>query len=326
MFVRNPNDVWIYTLILASSALLSNLVLFSFLKKYIVRVKITWKDIARHIKPNLTMFLPVIAVSIYNVMDKIMLGIMSSVAEVGYYENAEKIKGVCLSLITALGVVSLPRVSNMISMKQHREIEELIKKTMKFSLFLAVPMVAGLVCVGQDFANIFFGWDFSKSGILLQLLSTTLLFMAWGNIIRTQYLIPYEKDKIYVKSAFIGAIVNFVCNLILIPFLSSVGACLGTIAAEAAVTIYQSIKVRRQLPLYAYLRDSFGFLVKAIIMAVIVIIVGLVVTNPIAKIICQVIVGGLAYMLLNVNYLEHDLGFFEMFIKLPRRISKKGGK
>jgi hypothetical protein len=34
--------------------------------------------------------LPVIAVSIYKTMDKVMLGVMSNINEVGFYENAEK--------------------------------------------------------------------------------------------------------------------------------------------------------------------------------------------------------------------------------------------
>ena len=45
-FVKTPNDVWKYTVILAGSTLGSNLILFSFLRKYVKFVKIDRKDIS----------------------------------------------------------------------------------------------------------------------------------------------------------------------------------------------------------------------------------------------------------------------------------------
>ena len=52
--------------------------------------KPTLKGIIAQIKPMLVLFLPVIAISVYKLMDKIMLGAMTTMSEVGVYENAEK--------------------------------------------------------------------------------------------------------------------------------------------------------------------------------------------------------------------------------------------
>lgn len=51
-------------------------------------------------------------------------------------------------------------------------------------------------------------------------------------MIRTQYLIPYKEDKIFVVSLFLGAAVNLVVNIILIPYMAARGAVIGTIFAE----------------------------------------------------------------------------------------------
>lgn len=82
VFVKERSDVWIYTLILSGSTLLSNMILFTFLRKYIEKVKITFSDIKKHIKQCLILFLPVIAVTIYKVMDKNMLGALTQIEEV----------------------------------------------------------------------------------------------------------------------------------------------------------------------------------------------------------------------------------------------------
>ena len=309
IFVKTPNDVWKYTMILAGSMLFSNMVLFSFLRKYIKFTKVTKEDILKHLIPSLILFLPVIAVSIYKIMDKIMLGIFSTMTEVGYYENAEKITQVPLAIITALGTVMLPRMSNMISNKQEGEVKRILGKTMPFILFLSFPMVLGIIAVSKDFSLIFFGSEFEKSGYLIQLLSITIIFLSWGNVIRTQYLIPKERDREYVISAFLGAVVNFIMNCIFIPKYQSIGACIGTIMAELVVMFYQSWVVRRELPLKDYIMKSIGFLIKASIMFTIIFLIGeQIKDNDILKIVTQVLVGILVYALLNVKYIYNDLG------------------
>ena len=202
LLVKSSDDVWIYTLIMAGMTCLSQIILWSFLRKYVKFKKITWNDIKKHIKPNLVLFIPIIAVSLYKIMDKIMLGAMSSVSEVGFYENAEKIINIPLALITALGTVMLPRISNLTSKGDDKKIKEYINKSERFVMFMSFSMCCGLIAVGYNFAPLFFGKSFQKSGILIMLLSITLPFLSFANVLRTQYLIPNEQDKIYIKSVF----------------------------------------------------------------------------------------------------------------------------
>ena len=317
LFVKTPSDVWKYTAILSGSTLFSNIVLFSFLPKYIKIVKIDVKDVFRHFKPNLILFLPVIAVSIYKIMDKIMLGVFSTVKEVGYYENSEKITQVPLSIITALGTVMLPRISNMLYNKKEDEVKSIIAKTMPFVMFLALPMAFGIIAVSKDFSLIFFGSEFEKSGYLIQLLSITIIFLSWGNVIRTQYLIPKERDKEYVISAFLGAIINFIMNYIFIPKYNSIGACIGTITAEFVVMFYQSWVVRKELPLKEYIQSTRRIFINSVIMFIIIILVGKIFTNNIIiKVIVQVFVGIHIYILLNIKYIFFSLGLNRILNKI----------
>lgn len=303
VFVKKPGDVWKYTLILSGSTLLSNIILFSFLRKYVTFTKVTFKDIFKHLKPNIILFLPVVAVSIYKIMDKIMLGSMIDVKEVGYYENAAKIINVPLAIITALGTIMLPRVSNMLSNNQEKKVKKMIEKTMPFAMFMTLPMTLGMIAIASDFSFVFFGPEFKKSGYLIQLLSITLLFLSWGNVIRTEYLIPKEKDKDYVISAFIGAFVNVILNVIFIPKYKSLGACIGTIAAEFFVMYYQSYKVWKELPIKKYLKNSIPFFINSIIMFIIIYLFKFVNLNRIARIILQIIIGCIIYGLLNAKYI-----------------------
>lgn len=321
MLVKSSKDVWIYTLILAGSTLLSNLILFTTLHKYIDFVKVSKKDVFKHLKPNAILFLPVIAVSIYKILDKIMLGSISTITEVGYYENAEKITRVPLTIITALGTIMLPRVSNMIAKKEELKVKETLKKSMIFIMFITFPMILGLICISREFTILFLGQSFEKSGILVNYLSITILFLAWGNVIRTQYLIPKEKDKSYIISAIMGAVINFVMNMIFIPKLGAIGACYGTIAAEFLVMFYQTWIVRRELPIKKYVKDAVPFFIKALFMFCVIKSFNLIEINTTFRLILQIGGGCIIYVLLNLRYINKTIHIKDSFLKLVRKSS-----
>lgn len=305
LFVKNSNDIIIYILILSGNSLLSQLVIWPFISNFVDKnVKIKFKDVIKHFIPNLKLFLPVIAVAIYKVMDKTMIGFLSSINEVGLYENAEKIINVPITIISALGTVMLPRMSNLYANNKNEESKDLINKSMSVIMFVAIPIMFGIISVSKPFSLLFFGNGFSKSGELMTLLSVTIVFLAWGNVIRTQYLIPKEMDKEFIISAFLGAIINFIMNIMLIPIYGSIGACYGTIAAEFIVVFYQTYKVKKFLPIMNYMKESSSYLVKSLIMFSIIIMVNYAAITDLSKLIIQIVIGSLVYSVLNFNFLK----------------------
>ncbi len=301
-FVKQDTDVWLYTTIIASSTLLSQLFLWPFVKKYIDNAKVRFSDVKKHFKPCAILFLPVIAVTIFKMMDKSMLGFMTNVSEVGLYESAEKIINVPNAIIAALGTVMLPRMSNLYAEGAESEAKEMIKYSIKLMMFLSFAMFFGLISISKDFTFLFFGGEFSKTGLLICLLAITTLFLSWGNVIRTQYLIPKELDKIYITSAFLGAFVNLICNFVFIPLYASYGACIGTIAAEFVVMFYQTFKIRNELPLLSYIKDIIPFFCTSTIMFIMAVVIGLLCSNIYIKLLLQIIFSILIYVLLNYKY------------------------
>lgn len=152
VFVKSQNDLWLYTLIISLGMLLSNIVVWPFLFKEVTYTAITWQGIRRHIKPDLVLFIPVIAVSLYNVMDKIMLGYFSTYSEVGYYTYAEKIVQVPVTVIIALGTVMMPHVTNLIAKGNEKECRELFDKAMMFVLFMGFAFTFGMANLAPVFS------------------------------------------------------------------------------------------------------------------------------------------------------------------------------
>ena len=303
LLVRSENDLLMYALILALSALISQLYLWTKIRKHAQFEKVKANNIFRHLKPNIVLFIPVIAYSIYRIMDKTMLGGIASTTSLGYYENAEKIINVPLALITALGTVMLPHMSKI---TDDVIAKNKIAETFKLILTFIMPIVIGMVFVATDFSIIFFGEAFEKCGDIIKLLSATVVFAAIANVVRMNYLIPKGKDKIYVTSTILGAVINLILNMLLIPRLDYFGACIGTIAAEFAVMIYQLLSIRKELGIKPVAIELSKQIAKNIPIIVVLLAIQFIVKTQNLRLIISVVSVIVIFLIINGKYLIYD--------------------
>ncbi|KEZ91203.1 flippase [Lacrimispora celerecrescens] len=269
LMVKSKNSLCIYTAIMSLGTLLSQLVVWPFLKSEVDFYTPKAKEMLGHLKPNLILFVPAVAVSLYKYMDKIMIGLMSDMSQEGYFAQAEKILQIPLGIISALGTVMLPRMSNIAEKYDIKESVKLIDKSMLFISFLAPALAFGLAGISSTFIPLFLGDGYTLCINILTGLSLSVLPVAWANIIRTQYLIPYKKDTVYLYTVALGAVVNFIVNGLLIGSLGAMGAVVGTVFAEMSVAISQTFMVRKALPVTKYLKDFTPFFIAGAVMFVI---------------------------------------------------------
>ncbi len=301
-FIKESSDISKYVLLLSSGMLISNLCLWPFLVRKIKVRLAKLSDVKKHFKENIILFIPVIATSIYTVMDKIMIGFMSTMQDVGYYEYSERIKNIPLGLINALGTVMLPRMSNLFAKKEEQEKAiQSINYSMEFILWLSVALAFGISSVSKEFIPLFLGNDYQECIKLTSLLSFAIIFIGYANVIRTQYLIPKSKNKIYVTSSIIGALVNFIVNYFLIKSIGVIGAVIGTLIAELSVALFQTISIYHELAFKRYFMCLTKYLLVGTIMYVInVSLLEALALNYIYMLILKIITGSLVYVILTM--------------------------
>ena len=302
LFVRSRSDLWKYTVIMAVATLISQLYLIIILHKYVKFVKVGIKEAFSNFKQVLILFIPVLAYGIYGIMDKTMIGLMSTTVQLGNYENAQKIVSIPISIITALGTVMLPRMSYVLKDK-NADFKPIIKSSMKLALVMSTTMTFGIILVSKEISAIMFGPEFTESSMIMSILSLYLVFTAWANVIRTQYLIPTRNDKIYVESTLFGAIVNLVFNLTFIPKYGAYGACVGTILAEVSVMLWQTIKARNSLEIKQYIYIYIECLWKSIIMFVFAFVSSFFFHGVLIKFVIKVGVSVIVFVLLNYKFI-----------------------
>ena len=253
IFVKSRNDLWIYGFVWSLATLLGNLMSAASLRG---RVSFRWvpmREALTHLKPCAVLFISVMAVSIYRKMDKVMVYSIAGADQNGLYENAEKIIYCLSGFISAIGTVMMPKVSHMWKMGEKEKILRHIDRSMELILCMVSALAFGLAAVADRFAPLFYGEDFRYSGVLMIPLAFTLIMIGFANVIRTQVVLPQERDSIFVKSVCCGAAVNLIANACLIPFLQSMGAVIGTLLAEMTVPVVQYLLLRKELPYRHYL-------------------------------------------------------------------------
>ncbi len=318
--IKSFSDFPKYAYIMAGGQFISQLMLALIVKREVDFHLPKLSDIWPHFKPNILLFLPAIAATVYQVMDKIMIGAISTKSDLAYYEYADKIIQIPLLVFGAMGTVMLSRMSSLRSKEDESE-EKLLGLSMDLSLVLASVSSFGLAAISQELVNIYYGRAFEPSGFIMLLLTPVIFLNGWANVLRMQYVIPRGLDKIYVKATFAGAIVNLIINALLIPRYSSIGAAIGTIIAQFVVACVFTKYSKVDLPLAYYLKRNIPFIICGIAMFAAVKLIQLTHSESLVGLIIDILVGGLVYTILSACFAKRDTKHL-MGIMLARVLHK----
>lgn len=327
IFIKTKSDLNLYIFLISISYLVSSIVLWKQVHKYVSIKFVKLKDAYVHFKKNFILFIPVIAVSVYTVMDKIMLGHMSQMKSLGIYDSIQKIMTLPTGIITALGSVMLPRMSNLIANGDKENVYKFLEISIQFSSMLSIAISFGLASIAPTFTIVYFGKEFIGTSLIMQIFTITIPFIAWANVIRTQYLIPSGRDNIYIISVFLGAIFNLIINIILIPRFSELGAVIGTVIAEFVVAFVQTFFIRNEIELRYYLKNSCIFLLPGIIMFGFVYFIQNLIGDSLVSLIAQILIGIFVYLFISLSLLLKSKTLFskELLIyskKMLRKVMK----
>lgn len=304
-FVKTETDVGIYIFILAFRAFLIQLTPWLPVRRY-VDVRLSFKTaFRRHWKSLLLLFFPVFAKYLYNMMDRIMIGNMVDIAEVGYYENVQSITITAVTVLTAAGDVVMPGMTRLYMEGNMERARKMFRGTFHLISFLSVGMMFGFMAVAEEFIPWFYGDQFYKCIRLLQMIAPVVLFSGYADLIRNVFLLPRYRDKEYVIALLAGAAVNFAINISLIRPLGSAGAIIGTVCAECLVMAVQFWFVRHELDMGRFLGRAAVYCVMGSVIPLMCRLVSLPAAGAPANILADVIAGGGTYTVLVILYLKY---------------------
>lgn len=246
IFVKNPEDILIYTVIMGLSVFVGNGLLFYKLRETVTFTKISsFVNIKKHLNQMLILFIPAFSALIYSILDKTMIGALAGTEQVGYYEQSYKIVFMLTSIMNVTGIVMLPRTSSLIAKGQMDKLHSVLMQGIRAILLISIPLSAGLILISNEFVTWFLGKAFEPSVIICMVMAPIILFKALGVVLGSWYLVPMGLNKQYTIPIVAGAVLNVMLNFMLIPYYGALGAAISTVSTEGLIVIVQLWLLRK---------------------------------------------------------------------------------
>lgn len=231
-------------------------------KQLAIKLTFQIKNLKQHFKPLLLIFSTTISISIYVLLDTIMLGFLSDEKAVGFYSMALKISKIPMLFVGAIGLVLIPQLSFSFSNKDYGRFNMLIAKSINFVITFSFPIIFYIVSVSDELIHVFAGEQFLGASLSLKILSTLVLLIGLSNIFGMQILTPMGKDKYLTYSVVFGTVFSLSLNYILIPIYQEIGAVITNVITEIIVTgmtFYFASKFIKLDLKYTFIIKSFLF-------------------------------------------------------------------
>jgi len=231
-FVKSSDDLYLYVFLIVIFDFLGQFVMWVPAKKFIKRPSFNTNIMKKNLHPIALLFLPQVAISLYVVLDRTLLGLLGSYLDVGIYEQGQKLISILLKVVSSLGVVMLPRVANLLSERRDKEAQNMVKFSFILYNLIIFPMIFGLIAVNEVFVKLFLGKNFQDVKYVLYVIVFNIMFVGWTNILGYQVLVVRNKNKEFMLSTTIPAFVSVAVNIAVIPFFGYIGASITAVIVE----------------------------------------------------------------------------------------------
>lgn len=251
-FVKEINDYPIYFFLLCSMVVINSIFNLLYARK-LVSLSFKRIQLKSYLSPFFILGLYMILTSMYTSFNITYLGFVSGTREVGYYTTATKIYSILLSLFTAFTNVMLPRMSTLIENGNINEFKILIKKSIDFLFIFSTPIIVISMIFAPEIILLVSGKGYEGAITPMRIVMPLMIIIGYAQIIIIQILMPLKKDKAIFIGSMIGAIVGISLNILLVPYLHSIGSALVWVISEFTILLIGQYKV------YHYIKISFPY-------------------------------------------------------------------
>lgn len=261
IMVREVNDVNQYALITVISSAGTGIIDFVYSKKYCKLKILRHCNLKKHIIPILIIFAQNISVLIYVNSDITLLGLLTDDYCTGLYSVATNIYKGIKTLLSALIMVAIPRLSFYLGKGDRLSYDKTLNKIFSTMMTFVFPVIVGIISLSDELIIFLANESFYEAGASVKLLSVATLFCMLAYIFGQCILIPMHKEKILLIATLLSAVINILLNFVLIPILKQDGAAITTIFSEALVFMISWYFVRNEI----HIENWFGNIIKPII-------------------------------------------------------------
>lgn len=266
---------------------------------YVARkyVNFNWKglELKKHLKPLIILLSTSIVISVYILLDTILLGFLTNNEIVGYYSASIRVSKLPLAVVGALGTVLIPRLTNIIT-SGIDDSNPLLEKSLQLSLLISTPIALGTLCLSKEIITVFAGISFIHAVPSLQILSCLVVIIGIAQVYGQQILLPIGKENYILIASSIGMMFSILLNFLLIPLFLHVGAAISSLVTEIIVALTLVIFSRKFIKITFPKKQFVTTVVTCIPFFLIREIILNYTNNIVTTLFVTIILGGLLYI------------------------------
>jgi O-antigen/teichoic acid export membrane protein len=204
--------------------------------------------------PLLRLTAPFAILSIFGIfmtnIDSVIIGMFGNEHMLGLYGAAQRPFNILYVIPGFLSASLLPIMSRFIQEGNISTVNRIARAASTASITIALPLVVGGILVATPLISVIFGSAYIDAVPTFQILLFTLLFVFPGTIF-AEVLLAQNKQRIFIFTGILGAVLNVGLNFLLIPLYGIVGSAIATVIAQAVVNIcfYIEMKKTYDIPL-----------------------------------------------------------------------------
>jgi PST family polysaccharide transporter len=189
-----------------------------------------------------------LSIMVYMKIDAIMLKQIAGDRAVGLYSAAVKISEVGYFIPAAITSSVSPAI---FAAKQTSEAlyYQRIKQLMRLLVAIAIAIAIPMTFISQIVINILFGSDYQGAGLILATHIWSCIFVFIGGASQP-WFIAEGLTKMTLYQTLLGAIINVILNLFLIPKYTGVGAAVATVISYAVSAIFANATLSKTRPIF----------------------------------------------------------------------------
>lgn len=223
-------------------ALFGAIILIIVMQKYGPKLSFDRFNLAQaktFLKDSWPLILSGLAVSVYMRIDQIMLGQMIDDQAVGIYSAASRISEAWYFIPMVVATSFFPEIFEAKTRSEaeyYTRLQKLYDLMVVISILVALPMTL----LSAPLMTIFFGQAYSESGVVLAIHVWGTVFVFLG-VASEKWYLAENQQLLGLQRTLLGAVVNVLMNLVLIPHYQAVGAAIATVISYAVAALVTDV-------------------------------------------------------------------------------------
>lgn len=280
------------------------------------------KDLKKYLKFSIPQIPTGALLWIIDASDRYFITNILNLTQTGIYSASYTLGTTISAFYIPISFVVFPVISKFWENKNIEDVKKYLEYSTKLFLTLAIPSVVGLFLISKPLLVLLSSPDFvSGGGLLTFLIALGTVFLGLYQI-NLYVICLVEKTHTMPVIVLLGALLNIILNVVLIPVIGILGAAVSTICAYALLALIILLWARKEI---GYSINGF-FLSKIIIVSILMyLVLQMFPLNTILDLILVIIIGLFIYsigVILIQAFSEEEKKFIITFLKsLKSKIS-----